>query len=468
MKITWDDPDRRYYQRGLDHGVLYPREYPLAAERSKNYIYNPRATVNTNLWSAYGVGTVLSRTIDGGSPAFLMTKSSLNPSLGQRTAAGMTPVPAGQQVTISAWVKNPIGSAVTSVSLIARDDTNGDSGALVSLTAGATGPHTIPADGVWRQIFATGSVKAARNLEAIYVTKNGSIPAGETFLAKDIMVNDGVLIDFFDGDTPEDLYGYEWVGTPYASESVSRSIAGRCFPWNGLMSVDEGGVGSSELLYRDGVVYLADAEPGDFVGVIQAIMYPDAFSDCVGIPRAADGFYVDNQKPKPFHLSYRTLIGSGSRGDMFGYQLHLLYNCMATIGQRKRNTIGADTTPVDFTFDLACTPVKLPGYRPTAHYIIDNRNLSADTIAAIEDILYGTDNTVGRMPTPTELFDILNFGDAITVVVHPDETYTVTASEENLIELSPDSFLMRNINGADLGDGTYVISDGGNTDVIIE
>lgn len=240
-------------------------------------------------------------------------------------------------------------------------------------------------------------------------------------------------------------------------------------PWNGLISFDEGGEGgSTEMLYRDGVVYLADAEADDFSGKITAIMYPDAFGRCIGMPKVADGLYVDNQKPQPFHLSYRTLIGSGSRGDMFGYQLHLVYNCMASIGTRQRRTIGKDTAPVEFTFDVVCTPVKLPGYRPTAHYVIDTRGMSQSIIDEIEDILYGSGSTPGRMPEPQELYDLMNYGDVIIVTVHGDGTYTVEASSDNLEELTPTSFIMRNINGVDNGDGTYVISDGGNTDVIIE
>lgn len=239
-------------------------------------------------------------------------------------------------------------------------------------------------------------------------------------------------------------------------------------PWNGLISFDEGGEGSSEMMYRDGVVYLGDAEPGDFVGKMTAIMYPDAFSACIGIAKATDGLYVDNQKPQRFNLSYRTLIGSGSRGDMFGYQIHLVYNCLATVGQRQRRTIGKDTAPIEFNFDVTCTPVKLAGYRPTAHYVIDTRGMSQSTIDSLEEILYGTATTPGRFPTPTELYDLMNFGDAIQYTVHTDGTYTVVASNSNLEELTATSFIVRNVNGLDNGDGTYVISDGGTTTVILE
>jgi len=238
-------------------------------------------------------------------------------------------------------------------------------------------------------------------------------------------------------------------------------------PWNGLISVDEGGEGSMEMLYRDGVVYLADAEPGDHVASVTSMMYPDSFGACIGIPKVTDGLYVDNQKPQRFSMSYRTLIGSGSAGDMFGYQIHLIYNCMATIKQRKRNTIGKDTAPVSFEFDIACTPVKLPGYRPTAHIIIDTRSLSPSVLAELEAIIYGTASTAPRMPDPQELFDLMNFGDAITVTDHGDGTFTVEGSSENVIEDGPWDIILNNINAtAPAADGSYVISTGGNTTVV--
>lgn len=253
-------------------------------------------------------------------------------------------------------------------------------------------------------------------------------------------------------------------------------------PWIGLISFDEGEGGSTEISYRDGVVYLADAEPGDFLGKLTSIMFPDEFAACIGMPKATDGLYVDNQKPERFNLSYRTLIGSGTRGDMFGYQIHLVYNCMATIEPRQRRTIGKETGLVEFGFNVVCTPVKLPGFRPTAHYVIDTRGMSASVIERVEAILYGgvrdeigdtmedtfESDLPGRMPTPLELYDLMNFGSGITVTVHSDGTYTAIGSSDNLEELTRDSFIMRNINGTDNGDGTYVISDGGSTDVIIE
>lgn len=221
------------------------------------------------------------------------------------------------------------------------------------------------------------------------------------------------------------------------------------------------------MLYRDGVVFLADAEASDFTGKMTAIFFPDEFHECIGMPEATDGLYVDNQKPKRFGLSYRSLIGSGATGDLFGYQIHLVYNCMATIAPRTRQTIGADTAPVDFGFDIVCTPVKLAGYRPTAHYVIDTRNMGPSRISELENLLYGDGDVPGELPDPQVLYDLMHYGDAITVIVHDTGYFTVRASSENLFATGPDTFQMNNINGTDDGDGYYTLSDGGNTDVIL-
>ncbi|HEU5091935.1 MAG TPA: hypothetical protein VFT30_04575, partial [Nitrospira sp.] len=216
--------------------------------------------------------------------------------------------------------------------------------------------------------------------------------------------------------------------------------------WNGLQNFEENSQGTSTLYYRDGVVYLADAEAGDFSGKITAMFYPDEFGVCIGIPEVTDGLYADAQKPKRFGLSYRTLIGSGTQGDMFGYQIHLVYNCMATIGQRSRKSMGASPEPVPFTFDVNCTPVKLTGFRPSAHFAIDSRNMSQATIDDLEDLIYGAGSTPGVLPDPDVLFDMMNFGNAITVVSYADGTFDVTGSADNVFMTSMDGFQINNIN----------------------
>jgi hypothetical protein len=249
----------------------------------------------------------------------------------------------------------------------------------------------------------------------------------------------------------------------YFQHGVDRGVlyplTGIAVPWNGITGVDEASDSSSSIYYIDGRIYMADVDAGDFSGSLSAYFWPDEFSTCIGIPEATDGLYVDNQKPKRFDLSYRSLIGSGTTGDMFGYQIHLVYKAMAQLGTRSRKSINDTPDPMEFQFDMVCTPVALPGYRPSAHYIIDTRHLAQSTVDALEDILYGTALSAPRLPTPTELYDLLNFGDAITFIDHGDGTWTARGSYANVHMTGPDTWEILNVNGTDHGDGTYTLED---------
>lgn len=256
----------------------------------------------------------------------------------------------------------------------------------------------------------------------------------------------------------------------YYSHGLDRGVlylTGRDpIPWNGLQGFEESSAGTTTLYYRDGVIYLADADAGDFSGQIAAIFYPDEFGECLGIPEATDGLYVDGQKPKRFGMSYRTLIGSGTKGDMFGYQIHLVYNCMGTLGTRSRKPIGNSPEPVPFAIDVVCTPVKMTGFRPSAHYAIDSRGMSQATITELENLIYGDGVTPGELPDPDVLYDLMNFGDALIVTDHGDGTFDVTGSNDNLVMLDDYHVQLNNINAtAPDAAGQYVLSTGGNTTV---
>lgn len=255
----------------------------------------------------------------------------------------------------------------------------------------------------------------------------------------------------------------------FFQQGIDRGVlyAATAVAWNGLTGVDEGEQGSTSILYRDGTIYLADADASDFSGKLTALFFPDAFSECVGIPAATDGLYVDNQKPKRFGLSYRTLIGQGGNADPFGYQIHLLYNVFATIAPRSRRSLGSDNAPVEFSFDLVATPVRLPGFRPSAHYIIDTRTLGKSVIDQLEGILYGA-SEAPRLPTPQELYDLMNFGDSIIVTDHQDGTLTISGSYANVHMISSTEAEIKNINAVVNPDGTIVISDGGNTTIVTD
>lgn len=227
-------------------------------------------------------------------------------------------------------------------------------------------------------------------------------------------------------------------------------------PWNGITGVTESGQGAASVLYRDGNIFYADVEPSDFSGSVNAFFWPDEFARCLGIPEIAPGLYADNQRPSRFGFSYRSLIGSGTEGDMFGYQIHLVYNAIASIGARTRKTLTNSPEIQEFSFELVAVPVRVRGYRPTAHFIIDTRGMAPGTLELLELILYGAG---GRLPDPSELYDLLNFGSAITFVDNGDGTWTASGSSANLVDNGDGTWTIFNVNGTDNGDGTFVLED---------
>lgn len=238
------------------------------------------------------------------------------------------------------------------------------------------------------------------------------------------------------------------------------------FPWNGLMGVDESGGGSSEILYRDGKVILADIDASDFAATVSALFYPDELSSCLGLPEVTENLYVDNQKPTRFALSYRSLIGSGATGDMFGYQIHLIYNCLASISGVSRKTLSNTPDPMVFQFALSCTPVKLTGYRPSAHYILDTRGMNQGQIDELEGILYGVGVTAGRMPTPTELFELMNFGVIMKVHNEGGNLVSIKGANAYFTDNGNGGYTVTNMNAVDDAAGSWTISDGGNTVIV--
>lgn len=262
-------------------------------------------------------------------------------------------------------------------------------------------------------------------------------------------------VDRVDWDADHDRYFHQGVDRGVLYPRNANPV-----PWLGITGVEEASDSSASVLYRDGVIFYSSVDPGDYSGRLTTYWYPDEFAECAGIPAAAEGFHVDNQRPKSFNLSYRSLIGSGLTGDMFGYQIHLIYNATAQIGTRTRSTLTPEGTEIDeLSFDLVCTPVQLPGFRPSAHYIIDTRTLSVERIAELEDILYGDGIYAGRLPAPETLFDIMKFGDEIIITQIGEHKYTIEGSAKNVKNVGNGKWELNNINAVDNGDGSHVLSD---------
>lgn len=233
---------------------------------------------------------------------------------------------------------------------------------------------------------------------------------------------------------------------------------GEAVPWNGLTSVDQDGGDSGTEYYIDGRPYLFLPKPKEFTASLKAYTYPDEFSYAMGVEEATDGMFLDSQMGDSFNLSYRTLIGNPQEGTEYGYKIHLIYNATVAPSSVTYASLTDSISPSEFSWPIQAVPIPIEGYRPTAHIIIDSTHQDAAVMAELENLLYGTEDTLASMPDPQTIYDILWFGDSIAITDHGDGTWSAVGSYHNVYMLNDTTFQIDNVIATDNGDGTYDIT----------
>lgn len=177
--------------------------------------------------------------------------------------------------------------------------------------------------------------------------------------------------------------------------------------WNGLTAVNENPTGAeSNPQYADNVKYLDLYSVEEYEATIEAFTYPEEFHQCDGNAELLPGVYIGQQERKPFGFSYRTKIGNDTEGDNYGYKLHLVYGAKASPSERNYETINDSPEAINFSWEITTTPVNVAGHQPTAHMEIDSTKFDKTKMAALEDILYGTEEKEARMPLPDEVYTL--------------------------------------------------------------
>lgn len=200
------------------------------------------------------------------------------------------------------------------------------------------------------------------------------------------------------------------------------SVAGGV-PWNGLISIDEVPNGGEVTPhYIDGYLYLNEVSATDFKAVLEAFTYPEAFESVNGSSYSGGLSYENQDITSLFALSYRTMLGNDTKLTLFGYKIHMIYNCTATPRKGAHATIGNPTDPSNFTWDLVARPpvgANFYGHRPTAHIVWDSSRTEKYKTDELERILYGDSGVKPRMPSLDELEGINNWGDALHIDEKP-------------------------------------------------
>ena len=178
--------------------------------------------------------------------------------------------------------------------------------------------------------------------------------------------------------------------------------------WNGLTAVTESPSGAeATALYADDIKYLNLMSNEEFGASIEAYTYPDEFAQCDGSAALVAGVMIGQQSRKTFGLSYRTTLGNDVEGNDYGYKLHLIYGALAAPSEKAYSSINDSPEAITFSWEVTTTPVAVTGYKPTASVTIDSTKVNKDKLAALEAILYGTEDAEPRLPLPDEIVTIM-------------------------------------------------------------
>lgn len=257
----------------------------------------------------------------------------------------------------------------------------------------------------------------------------------------------------------------EWnrVGERLFETGIERGVlypqAGSGVAWNGLISVNESvSGGEAKPFYIDGFKFANRSSPEEYAATISAFTYPREFAACDGSAYLGRGLHVTQQRRKSFGLSYRTKVGNDTLGENHGYKLHLVYNALAAPTSRDYRTVSADPEAATFDWNVTTRPVRLSGYRPSPHLIIDSTLSTPELMASLEDILYGSSSTSPRLPLPNEVVALFAEWPELYIQDHGDGTFTASGPDNVVSVIDSQTFQIVSDTATDHGDGTFTVS----------
>lgn len=182
--------------------------------------------------------------------------------------------------------------------------------------------------------------------------------------------------------------------------------------WNGVSSISESPSGAdSNPIYADNIKYLDLRSAEEFGATIECYAYPKEFAECNGEASVMDGVTIGQQARKTFGLAYRSIVGNDLKGNDYGYKLHLIYGATASPSETQYNTVNDSPEAGTYSFEITTTPIAVSGYKNTARLTVDSTMFTTTAakanLTALENKLFGTENTEPELPTPDEVFELL-------------------------------------------------------------
>lgn len=179
--------------------------------------------------------------------------------------------------------------------------------------------------------------------------------------------------------------------------------------WNGVTAFNLNPSGAEPTpLYANNRKYLTLMSAEETGGTIEAYTYPDEFAECDGSKTIAPGVFIGQQTRKSFGLVAKTLVGNDTETNKYGYKLHIVYGALASVSEKAYSTVNESPEIEPFSWEFTTTPVDVAGYEPTAYICIDSTKVNAEKLAALEEIIYGSESKEAKLPLPAEVIALVS------------------------------------------------------------
>lgn len=190
--------------------------------------------------------------------------------------------------------------------------------------------------------------------------------------------------------------------------------------WNGITAITESPSGAEpNPLYADDIKYLNLISNEDYSCSIEAYMYPDEFAECngekivmsgIGSSAVDTGIRISQQARSMFAIVYRTTVGNDVLNNEYGYKLHIVYNCLASVSERAYTAINDSPEAMTFSWEVSTTPEPVAGYRPIAHMEIDSNAAKKEYLSDLEGYLFGSETKQPKLLMPAQVIACLADG----------------------------------------------------------
>ena len=217
--------------------------------------------------------------------------------------------------------------------------------------------------------------------------------------------------------------------------------------WNGVTSISDSPDGAEATdLWADNIKYATLRSAETSGGTINAYTYPSEFNECNGLREISSGVFVGQQKRTPFALTYRTLNPNDTATEVDDYyKLHFVYGATVTPSELEYETMNDSPDAIEMSWEYDTIPVPVPGFQPTASITIESNMVSEEALKAIEDYIYGTDETTAMMPLPAELIDLIEKKNKVASTVKTPEEPVKQESLQTMSGLTSLSEIQSNI-----------------------